>query len=153
MIAVPIHCQMPLPPRHWILCTFQQLLSFLLPRVPLLISWDAKVQLEAFFPPLSSNACCCHSMAYQQKLVSFLLLIDLLCPPLLLMPTWNPHESHGWVLMGTKYKVNIPERAMGGHKSLQSYLCSRSILKGQLFCVHTDHGSSWILAAVQRICK
>lgn len=51
----PPHSQTLQPPRHWLLCPFQQLLPSLIPRVLILTSWEGKAQLEALLRPLCSN--------------------------------------------------------------------------------------------------
>ena len=44
---------------------------------------------------------------------AFTLLLALICPPWLSMPSQSPPALHVWVLMGNKPKVNMPEGAIG----------------------------------------
>lgn len=141
MIAASLHCQTPPPPRHWLLCKSQWLLSSLTLRVPLLTSWVGEAQLGAFFPLLPSNAHCRHSAAISTRTVWLPLFFSLPCSAHLC--SWCPLEilmhrmcRSSWAL---DLKWTCQKELWAGHKSVKSYLCSRSILKSEPTYVNTEH--------------
>lgn len=75
-----------------------------------------------------------------------------LCPPLLLMPTWNPHTSHVLVFMGPNSKENMATRSCWEEKNLSKAICQENA--SETACsVSTECGDGGILAAVWRISK
>lgn len=153
MIAAPFHCWTP-PPRHRLLCPSQWLPSPLTPRVPLLTSLDGKVQLKAFCQPLSCNARCCHSSTINRRTVWLSLFFSLLCSA---HPcSWDSLEILMHHMCRPSWALNLKwicqKELLGGHKYVENYLCSSSMLKSQPTHVNTEPWMG-ILATVWRISK